>query len=435
MEQTENDKMLNSLLNGGIQQESAKPTEEEIEEKQEQPAEQEQAQQETAPAQEQEAAGDGKDQEEGRVQYNYEMPSETGDARDFIKSAEAIPEEKLGSLAKQRRNMAMAAARRYDVTVDDLLWAEAESLEQFVYNGRKVTMLKMRLRDSGLPVYVSQNVAGTNFRHMETFIGHSYTVAVNSFINVNEGEVDPKYIVLASIQQAEFAVKGVVYGELNSSNEERAEKARREPHEGVVTGLIRINPRFTNDRPMPEIQRWIVFFEYQGVQFSMPARNFNYLSSVKSISEQISIGEHFVFRFTSATKKDYQKDNRAVKEMMSNGDNLRAPKGTYYEVNATALDFRRNPATDLRTKLNSGTVFLAHVTQYNSVRGLIVEVAPGWEIKAFLDNRFANVKLGDRDVAAHTPVTVKLNRLDFNHRVGQCQVIAFPQGTKGSMLY
>lgn len=123
---------------------------------------------------------------------------------------------------------------------------------------------------------------------METFIGHSYSVAITDFVNVNEGEVNPQYIILASIQQAEFVVKGELYRDLISSNKNIHEQTVQEKREGVVTWLIRLsNVGTANGRHIPEINRWLVFFEYKGVQFSIPAHSYTYLSTVNPVQDQI----------------------------------------------------------------------------------------------------------------------------------------------------
>lgn len=369
-----------------------------------------------------------------RSRANYVEPSPRVKRKQFTEVAESVSEEIADKLLRYRRS-----ASNGEPTVDDLLWAFAESLETVERNGRPVPMLKMRLHDFGVPVYVPQNIAGGNFARMNTFIGHSYTVAITSLVNLNEGDPHPNYLPLASIQQAEWAVKLPIYRAME--NKETSKEAKNKARKGRVTNVIRVGLRSAVEmenpdyRPEYDARRWIVLYEYEGVQFSMPARQFKYLSSVKPIPEQIKIGETFDFRFISAARKEYRTDNRTVKEFIKTHDSDNAPKGDYIELNSTALDFRENPTEDLRNKLDSGTVFIAHVTAYSGVRGLIVEVAPGWQIKAFMDRRFEYVQLGDKDVAAHTPVAVRLNRLDFEHRIGQCSVISFPQGTRGSLMY
>lgn len=414
MEETQQEQALKAMLEQNkVQEEQVKPEGQEVTEKT----------QEASQADEVQTQAEASRQDTRRT---YTYADRNAGVRDFVEAAESVPEEKLGDLARHRRSM------NADLTEEDLLTGDAESLEYFKFAGQDVPMLKLRLKKSGLPVYVPQNVAGANFSHMETFIGHSYSVAITDFVNVNEGEVNAAYIILASIQQAEFVVKGELYRDLASTNNAIHEQAVQEKREGVVTGLIRLNNVGGNGQRVPEINHWLVFFEYKGVQFSIPARNYAYLSTIKPVQDQIQIGDHFYFRATEAAKKDFRTDNSAAKRAVESGREALAPKGIYYDVNATALPFRANPDDDLRVKLNHGTVFLAHVAAYNSIRGLLVEVAPGWVIKGFMGPRFSGINLGDLDVADHTAVTVRLNRLDFRHHVGQCEVVAFPQGTKGS---
>lgn len=348
---------------------------------------------------------------------------------DFLQTAEAVSEDKLGDLMRLRHDMSN------DLSEENLVTGVAETLETFTYSGRKnVPMLKVRLKSSGLPVYVPRNLAGVNFNHMEVLIGHTLSVAIMSFVNINEGEADPNYIIIASIQQAEFVVKGRLYSELTSTRGDEAKNAIAEKREGIVTGMIRLNNMSNSDgSPQSEVFHWLVFFEYKGVQFSMPAYNYNYFSFAKPISSQIRVGEHFYFHFTRATKKDFLKDNSAAKREVKSGDSRNVPQGIYYDIDATALSYRTDPAEDLKRKLKQGTVFLGQVVGFNNVRGLLVEVAPGWVIKGYMDSyRFADAGLGDLDVAHHTPVTVRLRRLDLKRRRGQCEVVAFPQGTKGN---
>lgn len=359
------------------------------------------------------------------VLYADEKP----EGRDFMETAEAVSEDKLGDLMRLRHDMSN------DLSEENLVAGVAETLENFTYSGRaNVPMLKVRLKPSGLPVYVPRNMAGANFNHMETLIGHTISVAIMSFVNINEGDADPNYIIIASIQQAEFVVKGRLYSEITSTKGDESKRAIAEKREGIVTGMIRLNNMTNNARaPQSEVFHWLVFYEYKGVQFSMPAYNYNYFSFAKPINSQIRVGEHFFFRFTRATKKDFLKDNSAAKREAKSGDLRNVPQGIYYDIDATAMSYRTDPVDDLKRKLSQGTVFLGRVVGYNNVRGLLVEVAPGWVIKGFMDSyRFANAGLGDLDVAEHTPVTVRLRRLDIKQRRGQCEVLSFPQGTKGN---
>lgn len=364
-----------------------------------------------------------------RQRRNDRRPAQHVANMNFFETAESVLESNLGSLNERKRRM---ADRNRTLSEEDLVYAVAESVETYADSqGNESPMLKLRTLENGAPIYVSQRVAGANYNNMDVMVGHRFAVAIVNFEDVTsqdqlEAGGDHSYIVSGSIQQAEFIIKGRLYAQLNDDNESVRREAMEEKREGVVTGLARLTNRDNGS------ERWVVYFEYRGCQFSIPAERYTYLSLTKSVPEQIHIGERFAFSITRAFRNKYE-DNPRVKRLLADEHTkYTVPTGYYYDINVSALRFRPSLRQALQSKLDHNSAFVARVVAYNEVRGLIVEVAPGWTIKAYIPNRFTYVHLGDKDVAYHTPVTVRLTSIDFDARRGRCEVVGFPEGTKGS---
>ena len=133
---------------------------------------------------------------EERVERHYVHSKNT--IPDFLESAEKIPAYMQGLVAQHRRNMSSNSK----LEEKDLLMAEGESVNVFKTNRGNLTMLKMRIEANNAPVYIPQNHAGASYRHLEDLIGQRRAIAIDQFVQTNEGEVDPEYILLGSIQQA-----------------------------------------------------------------------------------------------------------------------------------------------------------------------------------------------------------------------------------------
>lgn len=128
---------------------------------------------------------------------------------DFLESAEKIPVYMREFVAQHRRRMSSHSK----LSEDDLLYAYGESVDTFKTANGNLTMLKMRIEANNAPIYVPMNHAGANYRYLEDLVGQRLKVAIDQFVQTNEAEVDAEYILLGSLQQAEFVIGGTQYSE------------------------------------------------------------------------------------------------------------------------------------------------------------------------------------------------------------------------------
>ena len=354
---------------------------------------------------------------EERVERHYVHSKNT--IPDFLESAEKIPAYMQGLVAQHRRNMSSNSK----LEEKDLLMAEGESVNVFKTNRGNLTMLKMRIEANNAPVYIPQNHAGASYRHLEDLIGQRRAIAIDQFVQTNEGEVDPEYILLGSIQQAEFVVMGTLF----SAFDKDPEAVRKQVHEGVITQILERPAHYVEEdgKRIFVPDRSMVYFDYHGVSLGMREQDFYYRSQVKTLSQRAFIGEKIQFQITNIRKGDYR-DSEVAQRDAKNGVDV--PRGIRYYIDSTRLPLIPNPDDEIRKKLNDHTIFKAYIVRVDTgIKGILVEVAPRWWIKATL-SPYSPVQPSPLDQAAHTPVTVRLDAIDFEHKSGRCTIIRFPKG-------
>lgn len=338
---------------------------------------------------------------------------------DFLEAAEKIPAYMQGLVAQHRRNMSSNSK----LEEKDLLMAEGESVNVFKTAQGNLTMLKMRIEANNAPVYIPQNHAGAGYRHLEDLVGQRRAIAIDQFVQTNEGEVDPEYILLGSIQQAEFVVMGTLFSKFDKD----PEAVRKQVHEGVITQILERPAHFVEDdgKRILVPNRSMIYFDYHGVSLGMREQDFYYRSQVKTLRQRAFIGEKIQFQITNIRKGDYRDSELAQKDA-ENGMNV--PHGIRYYLTTTRLPLIPNPDDEIRKRLNDHTIFKAYIVRVDTgIKGILVEVAPRWWIKATLSPN-SPVQPTPLDQAAHTPVTVRLDAIDFEHKSGRCTIIRFPKG-------
>lgn len=346
---------------------------------------------------------------------------------DFMETAERVAYADQNEVAEYKR------AITADLDVNNLVNAMGEESTIFQLGDRLVPMLKMRLQN-GAPIYISINEAGSNYRHLDALVGKSVKIAVTTFDKTGTFDENerPEYIALGSIRQAEFTIGGILYSEyqkaLEGIEENRTDVKEEnnsnpiqssftdEIREGVVSEVI----------DTPRLQ--MIFIDYRGMAIPMYANQFAYMTYTQPLSNLVNIGDNIRFKISSITKINYE-DMDSVKEDIAN--HRQTPKGLRYLIRTTSLPFRENPEGRVKRLQKSQSSFIAHVVRYDPIRGILVEIAPGWWIKGVLPAS-SNYKPSINDEIAHTPVTVRINNLDYTTRRGRCSILAFPRGVAKS---
>lgn len=337
---------------------------------------------------------------------------------DFLESAEKIPVYMREFVAQHRRRMSSHSK----LSEDDLLYAYGESVDTFKTANGNLTMLKMRIEANNAPIYVPMNHAGANYRYLEDLVGQRLKVAIDQFVQTNEAEVDAEYILLGSLQQAEFVIGGTQYSEYLKD----PQAYRKEVREGVITQIIERPERMIVEDGERKLipNRSMVFIDYRGMTIGMREQDFYYRSLITPLHKRAFIGQKVKFMVTRIRKGDYR-DSPTAQEDAKNGMNV--PRGIRYFFDTTRLPLVPNPSDIVRKKLNHHTIFIAHIVRVDSVKGILVEVAPKYWIKGVLPAN-SPVQPTALDATAHTPVAVRLTGIDFKTKSGTCQIMRFPKG-------
>lgn len=331
-----------------------------------------------------------------------EMISE---ASKFPKDAEKVPSEFLPELAKLKRDI------NGDLDQENLVYAVGEESLKARVGNQLVPMLLVRLAN-GAPVYIPVTEAGTNYRHLDSFIGRTFKIAISTLDDAGtfDNEHRPEYVALGSIRQAEFVIGGQLY----QQHEQDPDKFKDETRQGTIYSVI----------DTPGLQ--LVFISYKGMGLPMYAQQYDYMSYTRPLPSIAHIGDKVKFKISRIERVKYE-DMKKVEEDINQGH--LTPKGLRYLIWTTALPFKKSPNERVKRLEKTHSAFLAHIVRYNPVTGIWVEIAPGWWIKAYLSSR-APYQPTFKDEVEHTPVIVQIEpgTIDEKKRHGRCTILGFPQG-------
>ena len=70
---------------------------------------------------------------------------------------------------------------------------------------------------------------------------------------------------------------------------------------------------------------------------------------------------------------------------------------------------------------------MGRVVNWNPIKGVIVEIAPGYWLKGFITPG-SHIKFSMNDVIKHTKVVVTINRINMKTRSGQVYIRSCPEG-------
>lgn len=323
----------------------------------------------------------------------------------FMDAAEKLPRESQNLVAKYKRLI------KGDLSSDNLLWATGEEVTTFkIKQGLVMPVLKMRIDNDNAPVYIFASQAGANYRHLENFIAQHVKISILTLAKTDsyDEEGNHRYIALGSIQQAEFTINGEMYKDYVAD----PDKFKSQDRVGIVTQVIE-TPSFG-----------FVSFQYQGVELGMLAKNFYYQSFTRPLSQVAKIGMKIKFRVTDIKRVNYE-DQAGIKEDMQKG--YPTPKGMMYQVMTTRLPFLESPDASVIRRFKEKTEFTAHIVGVDSVLGILVEIAPGWQIKGYLSSK-APFEPSVQDARNHTVVVVRILSLNTEKRMGKAAILRFPMG-------
>lgn len=323
---------------------------------------------------------------------------------DFAKNAEKINVDQQDYLA--------AARRAYNTNGDlekGLVYAIGEEVTTFQVGDDRILMLKMRVEENEAAVYVPVSEIGANYRHPAAYIGQRKRIVLGEFVDAGKDEVgNPLFIAYASIREVENALGQIIYDQF----QEDPEAAKSQDRIGVITEVVA-----TGDVNM-------IFFDYQGISLTMLERDYHYRTYLHPLEEDAHVGQKIKFRITNVTKDDYDK-MRSVIEDKKRG--RLTPEGDRFYIQTTRLPYLPNPDDRIVKLANQHSYFLARVVNWNPIKGVIVEIGPGWWVKGYIAPG-SHISLSMNDAIRHTRVVVVINRINLKTRSGQVYIRATPDG-------
>lgn len=325
----------------------------------------------------------------------------------FVDNAEKVPYELQNKIADYKRQV----ARHKEP--DNLLDGMIEETGNWSYGKRNLLMAKMRLK-IGPAIYIPLSEIGAQYRHIDVLVGKSMKVAVTDFLATDTFDKDghAEYVAIGSIREAEYIIGHQLMQEYQESQEKDGHFTTQQ-RTGIITDVIDTD----------KLQ--MIFFQYRGMSLGMYENDFTYRTYTIPLHTIAHIGDTIHFQIRSIRETTYEDLDTVKKQNQNSTNNL--PKGKRYFIRTTCLPYRQNPNTKVKRLEKSGGAFIAHITRYDPIKGILVEIAPGWEIKAKLSVD-APYKPSLLDEMAHTPVTVRILHVKYETRRGVCQILSFPQG-------
>lgn len=332
----------------------------------------------------------------------------------FMEVAERIPYRNQADVADIMRRL------RDNLSSENLIDAIGEQATVYRLRNRQVPMLVMRLKN-GSAVYVPISEIGSSYRHIEFLVGKVYKIAITNFVETGDLDQDqnPEYIVMGSIRQAEFVIGRELFREFTQAQNAEDTSFVDQTREGVITDVV------------DTVDLQMIFFKYRGMSLAMYANDYDYMSYTKPLHTIAKAGEPIRFKISNIRQGRFE-DADSVQNDINNG--RPTPRGIRYFVRTSSLDFRTNPVDKVRALEKSRAAFIARMVRYNPIKGILVEIAPGWWIKGILSNE-SPLKPTIDDGFANTPVTVRIEQLNYKNRTGKCRIISFPQGLADSRTH
>lgn len=321
----------------------------------------------------------------------------------FLDSAEKINVDQQDFLAESRR------AYSHGDLKNGMVYAIGEEVTIYSINGVHMPMLKMRVEENGSAVYVPLPEMGANYRHSASYIGQRKKVVLGEFVDAGHDDLgNPLFIAYASIKAVENALGGIIYQQFQDDPEAVKDQDRL----GIITEVVSIDTMH------------MVFFDYQGMSLTMLERDYHYRTYLHPLEEDAHVGDKIKFKITNITKDTY--DNmESVKEDKEAGKIT--PEGDRYYIETSRLSYLPSPDEEVRRRAEQHSYFMGRVVNWNPIKGVIVEIAPGYWLKGFITPG-SHIKFSMNDVIKHTKVVVTINRINMKTRSGQVYIRSCPEG-------
>lgn len=317
----------------------------------------------------------------------------------FIDIAKTIPSEllELASSAKRIDSKTKLQSKIFRGFV--------QAIYSNVVIGNKKTALIEVITNDGIPIYVRLDDGGLRQpKNSGLMIGKYYAVVITNLIDLsNSGDNEERFCAIGSIQTAEF----MLGYSLNSRMEANPKEFHDEKRIGTINSIV--NTDINGKR------HEMVFFEYNGLQLMMMDYQVGYYSQAHPLTTEYQLGDEIAFQIQNV-------------ELTRIDDKERGLSGSYFDIRASGKRYKENPKVTVNRLVATGAFINAYITKVDPVKGVLVEVAPGYELKATFSKQTASSSVKKLDAVEHTPVQVQVISVDHTRKFGVVRVLGFPKG-------
>lgn len=317
----------------------------------------------------------------------------------FIDIAKTIPSELLESAS---------SAKRIDSKTklpSKIFRGFVQAIYMDVLIGNKKTALIEVTTNEGITVYVRLTDGGLRQpKNPGLMVGKYYAVVITNLIDLSDsGDNEERFCAIGSIQTAEY----MIGYSLNARMAVNPKEFHDEKRIGTINSIVNTD---INGR-----RHEMVFFEYSGLQLMMMDYQVGYYSQAHPLTSEYRLGDEVAFQIQNV-------------ELTRIDDAERGLRGSYFDIRASGKRFKENPKITVNRLVATGAFINAYITKVDPVKGVLVEVAPGYELKATFSNQTAGSNVKKLDAVEHTPVQVQVLSVDHTRRFGVVRVLSFPQG-------
>lgn len=251
---------------------------------------------------------------------------------------------------------------------------------------------------------------------LPALVGKKVKVVITDFIEAYDGKYNDdknRYVVLGSLVYAQNMIADCLYEQYLKDKDAFLNQVRKASVFHVISMDSLVG----------------VVLNYQGFHFLMLEIDYRFHTSLKPLIKDAPIGKNVEFKFTSFDIDDNYSDGKHT-------DNQNK-----YKVRASRVATLPNLNERIHAFYLSEAKISAYIVEVDPVKGILVEIAPGWQLKATPVDYMQDQKFSALDAFKHTQVTVQIKEIEFdfnntnpsyiadkhNYR-GHCVILSAPNG-------
>ncbi|MBS0954965.1 hypothetical protein [Lactiplantibacillus plantarum] len=278
--------------------------------------------------------------------------------------------------------------------------------------------------DDGFDVYVTQRDAGLSQpAKLSDLVGQKTVLTLTNLVAVTDPKTQQNRLVaFGSIQNGQEILGRHFYEEYKDLKDD--DFLQKKPQIGTIS--------YISDSEKPFIR-----VDYNGLTITTTPGRLGYYSDSFPFTDDLKVGKEISFLIKSVVKTEKQIGlNNNGKEYHFSDDRRKNLSGTVYALNITRKPLLTAPLDQLKSLYLSHALCSARIAKIDPIRGILVEVVPGVQLKGYVSDKlrlkFNGQYFDQMDAFFHTPVSVQITNIEPNYETnylnGRVVMTDLPQG-------